>query len=325
MKFLCVAAFLLATTPVTSAHASGAQVIDLGTYIGRVHAIRVQLDRVAGQRKLSVAGVQTIQGELRTLQTVAVPDGPEVQSDLPLLAAQIDPTNRSTIRAAAAELDGLDSALQGLGTPHTDSTARSALDHVYADPRFHPPCSVVGCAWQWVSDHGGAALERAILWLFQHGPSSLPISPALAVISLLLCLLLAGGVGFLAVRGALRRVTVQERALGDEEARIGQLPVEELSRKAQRAGDFRTAFRYLYLSVMLDLQRRGLIRLRPGWTNRDQIRSLSPSAASLQAPLGEMVDVFDRVWYGHDDIDEQEYRRLLALSQNIKAEGEAAA
>jgi uncharacterized protein DUF4129 len=325
MRFLSVALCLLVTSTMTSSLAPAAKILDLSAYINSVHVVRVQLDRIAARPALSIARVHAIQRQLRSLQTVDLPNGSEVQTELPLVAAQIDPADIASIRAAAAHLDTLDSALRGLGKPETDSKARSTLDSVYADPRFHPPCSVVQCAWQWMSDHGGAAVQRAVLWLFQQGPSSLPINPALAVISLLLCLLLVGGVGFLAVRGALRRATVEGRAYAGEEAGIGQIATEELAREALRAGDFRTAFRYLYLSVMLDLQRRGLVRLRRGWTNRDQIGSLAPTAASLEAPLRELVDAFDRVWYGHEEIDEEEYTRLLALSQIIRAQGDLAA
>lgn len=325
MRFQYVVIFLLVTSTLTGSRASAAPILDLSTYINSVHVVRVQLDRLAAQPAPSIARAHAIQRQLRTLQAVDLPNGSEVHTDLPLVAARIDPASLASIRTAAAQLDTLDSVLRGLAKPKSDSTARSTLDSVYADPRFHPPCSVVQCAWQWVSDHGGAVVQRAVLWFFQHGPSSLPINPALAVISLLLCLLLVGGVGYLAVRGALRRATVEGRAYAGEETGIGQLRTEELAREAQRAGDFRAAFRYLYLSVMLDLQRRGLLRLRPGWTNRDQIRSLAPTASSLEAPLRELVDAFDRVWYGHKEIDEQEYWRLLALSQMIRAQRDLAA
>ena len=80
---------------------------------------------------------------------------------------------------------------------------------------------------------------------------------------------------------------------------------EELSADAalQRAqglsmgGDYRSAVRYLYLSALLSLEERGLLRPDRTKTNQEYLRSIRGSP-ELVPPLRDLVEVFDRVWYG---------------------------
>jgi hypothetical protein len=72
-------------------------------------------------------------------------------------------------------------------------------------------------------------------------------------------------------------------------------------------GDYRNAIRYLYLSSLLVLDERGLLRYDRSRTNREYLRSVS-SQPELAAPLRDVIDVFDRVWYGFEAVDEQTYQ-----------------
>ena len=71
-------------------------------------------------------------------------------------------------------------------------------------------------------------------------------------------------------------------------------------------GDYRKAVRFLYLSALLALAEAGLLRYDRTRTNREYLRSLrnQPELAKL---LGEVVDVFDRVWYGYQSISQEDY------------------
>ena len=72
-------------------------------------------------------------------------------------------------------------------------------------------------------------------------------------------------------------------------------------------GDYRNAIRYLYLSSLLVLDERGLLRYDRSRTNREYLRSVS-SKPELATPLRDVIDVFDRVWYGFEAVDEQTYQ-----------------
>jgi hypothetical protein len=76
-------------------------------------------------------------------------------------------------------------------------------------------------------------------------------------------------------------------------------------------GDYRSAVRYLYLSTLLLLEERGLLRYDRSLTNREYLRSVGhlPQLAGL---LRDVIEVFDRVWYGYRPLDAADYARYAA-------------
>jgi hypothetical protein len=95
---------------------------------------------------------------------------------------------------------------------------------------------------------------------------------------------------------------------------------ETAFKKAQtlsRGGDLRSAVRYLYLSLLLMLDERGLLRYERTKTNREYLRSIShaPEFAGLFA---EVVDVFDSVWYGFHTLDEATFRNFSERIEKLK-------
>ena len=92
--------------------------------------------------------------------------------------------------------------------------------------------------------------------------------------------------------------------LGDE-----LLTADAALQRAQQfsgEGDYRTAVRYLYLSALLLLEERGLLRYNRSLTNREYLRSLAhqPELATI---LSDVIGVFDRVWYGFHALEPAEY------------------
>ena len=78
--------------------------------------------------------------------------------------------------------------------------------------------------------------------------------------------------------------------------------------------DYRTAIRYLYLSSLLTLDERGLIRYDATLTNREHLRQIDdqPQLLTLLRPI---VAAFEDVWYGYAPVDEALYQRY---SQDIQ-------
>ncbi len=81
--------------------------------------------------------------------------------------------------------------------------------------------------------------------------------------------------------------------------------------------DFRTAVRYLYLSTLLTLDERGLLRYDRSKTNREYLRSMA-SQPALAATLREVIDVFDRVWYGFQPLDAASYAHYQARVAELR-------
>ncbi len=84
------------------------------------------------------------------------------------------------------------------------------------------------------------------------------------------------------------------------------------------AGDYRTAVRYLYLSALLVLDERGLLRYDRSLTNREYLKTVAhlPEVAPI---LAEVVDVFDRVWYGYQPLDAAAFNQYAARVAELEA------
>jgi len=82
-------------------------------------------------------------------------------------------------------------------------------------------------------------------------------------------------------------------------------------------GDYRSAIRYLYLSSLLALDEQGLLRYDRSRTNREYLRSVS-AKPGVAVPLRDVIDVFDRVWYGFESVDEQAYRSYVERVDELR-------
>jgi len=125
------------------------------------------------------------------------------------------------------------------------------------------------------------------------------------------------------------------RGLSRDLVREAQLAVEEgrgdevLTSKGafQRAetlstqGDYRNAIRYLYLSSLLVLDEQGVMRYDRSRTNREYLRSVS-SRPELAKPLRDVIDVFDRVWYGFEAVDETTYKSYVEHVEELREKKE---
>ncbi len=114
-----------------------------------------------------------------------------------------------------------------------------------------------------------------------------------------------------ALRGVLANFVAEAEAEADAEASGELLTADSALRRAQTlsaAGDYRTAVRYLYLSSLLLLEERGLLRYDRSLTNREYLRSVA-HLPELASTLRDVVEVFDRVWYGYQLLDAAAYAR----------------
>lgn len=106
-----------------------------------------------------------------------------------------------------------------------------------------------------------------------------------------------------------------EQMAGDE-----LLTAESALQKAKdisRGGDYRTAVRYLYISSLLTLDERGLMRFDRSKTNREYLRSVA-ALPQLSAPLRDVIDVFDRVWYGFQPLDEDSFQHYAEKVDQLR-------
>lgn len=84
----------------------------------------------------------------------------------------------------------------------------------------------------------------------------------------------------------------------------------------ERNKDYRSAVRYQFLYVLKKLSDKKLIEWNPEKTNKDYVAEFSVAASKEQ--FRELSYIFDYVWYGELDIDEQSYRQFRNKFQNLK-------
>ena len=108
---------------------------------------------------------------------------------------------------------------------------------------------------------------------------------------------------------------------GDDEALLTSKGALQRAQNLSNQGDYRNAIRFLYLSSLLVLDERGLLRYDRSRTNREYLRSVS-SKPQLATPLRDVIDVFDRVWYGFESVDEQTYQSYLQHVDELREKKE---
>ena len=76
----------------------------------------------------------------------------------------------------------------------------------------------------------------------------------------------------------------------------------------ERKKDFRSAIRYQFLFVLKKLSDKKIIDWNPEKTNKDYLAELKNSNQRLQ--FKELVYIFNNVWYGEFDVEDQSYSRF---------------
>jgi hypothetical protein len=184
-------------------------------------------------------------------------------------------------------------------------------------------------------------IEKFLRWLFrrEHSPTSRSLFGLNWITSLqgLLFLLIAVVVSALAI--FLYRVwrSRQRKALmaasepmvllpdvADEHTGADQLPEDgwiKLGRELLERGELRLAIRAFYLASLAHLAERRLITLARFKSNRDyenELRRRGHALPGLLPAFGENVSVFDRIWYGLHEANQELVHQFAANVERIK-------
>jgi hypothetical protein len=104
---------------------------------------------------------------------------------------------------------------------------------------------------------------------------------------------------------------------GDQDEVLTADAAFQRAQSLSRGGDYRAAVRYLYLSSLLLLDERGLLRYDRTRTNREYLRTVADQP-ELSQPLAEVIDVFDNVWYGYHELDEDRFKHYSDRVEELK-------
>lgn len=224
-----------------------------------------------------------------------------------------------------AMLSSLEAAHQSYPSHVFTNADLASLNDILSRPEFrgldqpaNPFNDWVNSLWTRLLRWFGQLLER----LFGARTVSLPgaaISP-LEILSFAILIVIL----FFVARSIFADLTPESRFDDDGDDPDKALTSDRAFEKAQmlsRGGDYRSAVRYLYLSCLLLLDERGLLRYDHSKTNREVLRSVSDSP-ELAGPLRDVIEVFDRVWYGYHALDDDSFgeysRRVQALKEQQK-------
>ena len=297
-------------------HAQG-RTLSLADYEARLEQALAQLNGAEGDDPLAAA-----QATLADVRRVELPSGERITLR-PLLADLDDGAGDAVI--ARERLTLVISQLEAAAGD--DLVERLAvLDDVFARAGLSARRPWWRRLWQnfveWLEartpDRAGpganvAPLVQGVGWL---------VAAAAAVLLIgLLSYWLQRLLGNFADGGSARRT-----AAADEEAATAQEARQRATSLAQ-AGSYRDAVRQLYLSTLLSLEERGVLRRDRSLTNREVLAQLdwaassaAGSGAALSGPalhqrLRDIVDTFDGVWYGVQEPDGEtfaEYEQAVA-------------
>ncbi len=160
-------------------------------------------------------------------------------------------------------------------------------------------------------------ISRWLEALFNRFGFSLPGSDTVMTWGLVIVLLV---VLFFMFRTLLRDLAGDEELHPEGEAGLEPLTAEAAIQRAQELsglGNYRSAVRYLYLSALLLLDERGVLRYDRSRTNREVLRNVAETA-ELARPLRAVIDLFDRVWYGYEPINQSTYDEYVRHVDKLK-------
>jgi hypothetical protein len=256
-------------------------------------------------------GLEQVAERLTATSEVRAPDGARLPVDNSWLAESLD-TDDPDFEAIAARLGALIDALAKPPSSAPDD-AQQRLDTLLSRPPFvsrdTEGDNLLTAFLDWVIDildqifspvaESSAGLGDIFVWLL-----------------IAACVVLLGGVLLYLALHMRQAATRQARAAADDdpEAHLTATSALQQASTLAQGGDYRTAVRYLYLSSLLWLDERGLLRYDRALTNREYLARLNDQP-DLRARLLPIVETFDQVWYGHVSLDAERFR---AYQQHVE-------
>lgn len=289
---------------------------DYWTLVAQTQAeIRTMEGKPAEEVRLALDGLA---GSWSQLSEVQRADGSVITVDSSFLVA--------ALLAEPPDLERLDGLLGALLEAHESHpqavfapTDLDSLNVILSQPEFQWRTNPVNDWFQKMWNKIAAWLDKFLqpLNISISIPGGGNIMTVIAVIVLLAVLAFV-------FRGLFTDLVKEAKGDGTDEDSDINLTAETAFRKAQNLsgqGDYRTAVRYLYLSSLLMMEERGILRYDRSRTNREYLRSVSEHP-NLAKPLKTVVDVFDRTWYGFEPLDESTYKEYVNEVEELKEQKE---
>jgi hypothetical protein len=283
---------------------------DLETYAGWVR------EAFAAAQRSDRLGLEEVAGRLVAVTNVRLPDKSTIAVDNGWLRDALKDAEPD-LPAISARLGAIIDALAQPPSAAPDD-ARARLRRILDRPPFKQPEAAQTPAWlKAFFDWLGRVLESLFRPLGRISPSAgKPVVWSIAIIGAALLI----GVIVYMLRGLRRGVVAAATTEEDPEANLTARTALDQAGGLARGGDYRTAVRYLYLSALLWLDERNILRYDRALTNREYLDRVRDNPA-LRARMAPIVETFDRVWYGHLPIDAESFAAYQQQVEALRREG----
>ncbi len=305
-------AWLLAVSLVGLAFAQSDGTLSLAEYEARLD----QLARALERTESSAAGeaVRNAAAALGAITGVRLPSG-QVVAVQPLL------TDKLSKAEAVNRLTLVRDQLRGAARDNT-ADRLTRLEQVLARREF-ATATEEPSLWQrlldWITERwpenlrprgdsaASQAASRAVVWLIAGVGGVLG--------ALVLSYWLQGFLGAFVAEGEARR-----RQEAGEETPLTAAQARQQAHALAQVGSYRQAVRQLYLSALLQLEERGVLRYDKGQTNREYLAQ--PGVAPVREHLQPVVETFDQVWYGVREPDRGTFESYEREVEELAGRGE---
>ena len=303
--------------PIRAAAAPRASTISISQYWNLVEDSR---QNTAGLKDASAekirAGLDDLAAQWEAVTEVKLESGETLKLDNSYIL--------SVLRAENPDLDGITKMFDALLAAHAKYPSAffttkdiQPLTGILARPEFQWKPAQPNPINEWFQK----LVDRFLAWLNSLVPDkgvnvTVPGAGSVWTLVTVIALVLILAYVF---RGLFADLVAEARLNGNGDA-DEVLTADAAFQRAQslsRGGDYRSAVRYLYLSSLLMLDERGLLRYDRTRTNHEYLRTISDKP-ELSQPLSEVIDVFDNVWYGYHEMDEERFKHYSDRVEELK-------
>ncbi len=284
---------------------------DLATYTGWVR------EAFAAAQRSDRLGLEDAATRLVATSSVRLPGDATIAVDNGWL--------RDALKSAEPDLPAITARLgaiiDALAQPPSSAPAdaRERLQRMLDQPPFKQPDAPQTPTWlRDFFDWLGRLLENAFRPLGRIAPTGgRTVAWVIAIVGAALLL----GVLVYLLRGLRRSMVASTNADDDDPAAhlTAKTALDQAGGLA-RGGDYRTAVRYLYISALLWLDERDILRYDRALTNREYLERVRDNPA-LRERMVPIVETFDRVWYGHLPIDAESFAAYQQQVEALRREG----
>ena len=260
-------------------------------------------EALAAARRNDRLGLEASAAQLIATTELRLEDGTLLAVDNRWLARALA-ENPPDIERIAARLGALTDALAQPAS-QAPADALEQLRRILAAPPYAQQEAPTPPSWllsflDWL----GRLLEALLRPIANVPPGSVtPLAWCVLVIGVLMIL----AVLLYLLRGVRAGMLATAQVIDPAEEYISSTEAVSQATLLARAGDYRMAMRYLYLTALLRLDERKLLRYDRALTNREYLLRSRENPA-LRAALEPVIETFDRVWYGHAALDEATFQ-----------------